>query len=168
MLRQPIFWQYFDWHLKHYVQCAVLAWGHELNVNFSLVWKIWATLQHSPKHHEFLSRRKVWKSGGGGARSNVVGIICLHLGWDRVNWSAKTGEAGDPPPGPPPPSAPTAQQSLSRPRWLKSGEICGCQVSYKPSWLGWSLKTRSMIVSDKRQLAAANDRQGIPWNFSQR
>ena len=25
-----------------------------------------------------------------------------------------------------------------------------------------------MIVSDKRQLAAANDRQGIPWNFSQR
>jgi hypothetical protein len=58
---------------------------------------------------------------------------------------------------------------VSRPRWLKSGEICGCQVSYKPpSWLGWSLKTRSMIVSDKRQLAAANDRQGIPWNFSQR
>ena len=30
------------------------------------------------------------------------------------------------------------------------------------------VKTRSMIVSDKRQLAAANDRQGIPWNFSQR
>ena len=47
-------------------------------------------------------RRKVWKSGAGGASSIEVGIICLNY-WDKYNYSAKSRGHCLPPPGPPNP-----------------------------------------------------------------
>ena len=52
-------------------------------------------------------RRAVRRSknpGGGGASSNVVGLLPLP-GWNRVNWSAKIWEGLAPSPLPPAPTA---------------------------------------------------------------